>query len=167
MGASWTQLGASWAALGRSWEALGRLLAALGPLLAALGAILERHAKIIKKSMPKMTDLGSQKGAQREPKSNPKPTKIEDKNRCEKNTSSRSSWGRLGTILGHFRSPPGVIFIYFSLDFKAFRENVCFSTNIVSRAVLSPTWPILGRFWPPKRLQDGSQKRPKTIEKTC
>jgi hypothetical protein len=135
--------------------------------LAALGAILERHQKIIKKSMPKMTDFGSQKGAQREPKSNPKPTKIEDKNRCEKNTSSRSSWSRLGAILGHFGSPLGVIFIDFSLVFKAFRENSRFSKNIVSRAVLSPTWLILGRFWPPKRLQDELQKRPKTIKKSC
>ena len=61
-------LGSSWAALGRSWEALGRLFGALGPLLAALGAILERHEKINKKTMPKMIDLGSQKGAQREQK---------------------------------------------------------------------------------------------------
>ena len=136
-------------------NALGRLLGALALLLAALGAILDRHAKIIKKSMPKMTDFGSQKGAQREPKSTPKPTKFEDKNRCEKNTSSRSSWSRLGAILGHFGSPLGVIFIDFSLVFKNFRENSRFSKNIVSRAVLSPTWIILGRFWPPKRLQDG------------
>ena len=112
-----------------------------------------------------MTDFGSQKGAQREPKSTPKRTKIEDKNRCEKNTSSRSSWGRLGAILGHFGSPLGVIFIDFLLVFKAFRENSRFSKNSVSRAVLSPTWPILGRFWPPKRLQDAPQERPKTIKK--
>ena len=97
-----------------------------------------------------MTDFGSQKGAQREPKSNPKPTKIEDKNRCEQNTSSRSSWSRLGTILGHFGSPLGVIFVDFAGVFKGFRENSRFSKNIVSRAVLSPTWPVLGRFWPPK-----------------
>ena len=84
LGHSWAALGRSWAALGRSWEALGRLLAALGLLLAALEAILERRTKICKTSMPKMTDLGSQKGAKREPKSNPKRTKIEDKNRCEK-----------------------------------------------------------------------------------
>ena len=145
---------------------LGLLLAALGLLLAALGAILERHAKIIKKSMPKMTDLGSQKGAQREPKSNPKPTKIEDKNRCEKRTEPKPSWNRFGAILGRFGSPLGVIFIDFSLVFKAFRENSRFSKNSVSRAVLSPTWPILGRFWPPKSSLFRTQKRPKTDQKT-
>ena len=59
------------------------------------GAILERHAKIIKKSMPKMIHFGSQKGAQREPKSTPKPTKIEDKNPCEKT----SLQDRLGAVL--------------------------------------------------------------------
>ena len=76
-----------------------------------------------------MTDFGSQKGAQREPKSNPKPTKIEDKNRCEKNTSSRSSWGRFGAILGHFGSPLGVIFLDFALVFKGFRENHVFEED--------------------------------------
>ena len=153
LGRSWASLGRSWAPLGRSWAALGRSRAPLGPLLGALGellggswqlltalgAISERHAKIIQKSMPKMTDFGSQKAAQREPKSNPKPTKIEDKNRCEKNTSSRSSWSRLGAILGHFVTALGVIFIDFSLVFKAFREFSRFSKNSVSRAVLSPT----------------------------
>ena len=174
MGASWVLFECSWSLFGLVLVALGALLGALGrllggswELLAALGAILERHQKIIKKSMPKMTDFGSQKGAQREPKSSPKPTKIEDKNRCEKNTSSRSSWSRLGAILGHFGSPLGVIFIDFSFVFKAFRENSRFSKNIVSRAVLSPTWPILGRFWPPKSLQDRPQKRSKTIKKSC
>ena len=146
--------------LGGSWGALGRLLA-------ALGAILEKHQKNNQKTMPKVTDVGSQKGSQREPKSNPKPTKIEDKNRCEKNTSSRSSWGRFGAILDHFGSPLGVIFVDFALVFKGFHENSRFSKNIVSRAVLSPTWPILGRFWPPKRLQDAPQERPKTIKKRC
>ena len=142
-------------------------MGALGALLAALGAILERHEKIIKKMMPKMTNLGSQKGAQREPKSDPKPTKIEDKNRCEKITEIRPSWNRFGAILGRFGSPLGVIFIDFSLVFKAFRENSRFSKKIVSRAVLSPTWPILGRFWPPKSLQNGPQERSKTIKKSC
>ena len=117
------------------------------------------------KSTPKMTDLGSQKGAQREPKSNPKPTKIEDKNRCKKNTSSRSSWSCLGAILGHFGSPLGVMFIDFSLVFKAFRENSRFSKNVASRAVLDRTWPDLGRFWLPKWLQNGSQNGAKNDKK--
>ena len=163
LGSLFGALGALLAALGPLLGALGGLLGGSWGLLAALGAILERHQKIIKKSMPKMTDFGSQKGAQREPKSNPKPTKIEDKNRCEKNTSSRSSWSRLGAILGHFGGHLGSQKSSETVCFKAFRENSRFSKNSVSRAVLSPTWPILGRFWPPKRLQDGSQKRPKTI----
>ena len=116
-------LGRSWAPLGPLLGALGELLGGSWQLLTALGAISERHAKIIKTSMPKMTDFGSQKGAQREPKSNPKPTKIEDKNRCEKNTSSRSSWSRLGAILGHFGSPLGVMFIDFLLVLKPVVKN--------------------------------------------
>ena len=99
LGHSWGALGRSWVALGRSWEALGRLLGALGLFLAALGAILERHAKIIKKSMPKMIDLGSQKPPKMAPKSNPKATKNRCKKRSEKNIELRPPWGCLGAIL--------------------------------------------------------------------
>ena len=45
--------------------------------------------------MPKMSDLGSQKGAQREPKSDPKPTKIEDKIDAKKTPLQ----DRLGAVL--------------------------------------------------------------------
>ena len=124
-------LGRSWAPLGPLLGALGELLGGSWQLLTALGAISERHAKIINKSMPKMIDFGSQKGAQREPKSNPKPTKIEDKNRCEKRTDIRPSWKRFGAILARFGSPLGVVFIDFSLDFKAFREHSLFSKNVI------------------------------------
>ena len=72
--------GGSWAALGRSWAALASLLSALGALLAALGPLLERHAKIIEKSMPKMTDLSSQKHPKMTPTSDPKRSKIDAKN---------------------------------------------------------------------------------------
>ena len=116
--------------------------------------------------MPKITDFGSQKDAQREPKSDPKPTKIENKNRYEKKRCSRPSWGCLGAILGRFVTALGLIFIDFLLVFKAFREKSLFSKNIVSRPVLSPTWPILDRFWPPKWLQHGSQNESKTIKKS-
>ena len=153
LGASWAPLGASWAALGanfallarswpllgRSWPLLGRSWDALGTLLAALGAILDKHQQINQKTTPKMSNFGSQKGARREPKSNKKPTKIEHKNRCEKNTSSRSSWSRLGAILGHFGGRLGSQKSYETVCFKAFRENSRFSKNSVSRAVLSPT----------------------------
>ena len=111
-----------------------------------------------------MTDLGSQKRPQMAPKSDLKPTKNRCKKRSEQRTEIRPSWDRLGAVLGRFVTALGVIFIDFSLDFKDFREDSLFSKNTVSRAVLSPTWPILGRFWPPKRLQDGAQKRPKTIQ---
>jgi len=107
LGALGLLLGRPGAPLGPVLGALGGSWGALGELLAALGTILERSTKIIQKWMPKMTDLGSQKGAQREPKSNPKLTKIDDKNRCEKNTSSRSSWSRLGAILGDLGSHLG------------------------------------------------------------
>ena len=50
LGALLAAVGGSLAALGHSWAALGRSWGALGPLL-------KRCAKIIKKSMPKMTDL--------------------------------------------------------------------------------------------------------------
>ena len=87
LGRSWVTFWRPWGSLGRSWAALGRSWEALGRLLAALGAILERHAKINEKSMPKITDFGSLRAPFWEPKSDPRPTKIEDKNRCEKNTS--------------------------------------------------------------------------------
>ena len=80
----------------------------------------------------------------------------------EKNTQIKSSWGRFGAILGRFVIGLGVIFIDFSLVFKAFRENSLFSKNIAPRAVLSPTWPDLGRFWCPKWSQNGTRKRPKS-----
>ena len=87
------------------------------------------------------------KGSQ---KPNPKPTKIEEKNRCEKNTSSRPSWSRLGTILGRFGTDLGVMFIDLSLVFKAFRENQRFSKNITSRAVLDRSKADFGPTWLPK-----------------
>ena len=59
-----------------------------------------------------------------------------------KKTSSRPSWSRLGRILGRFETALGLMFIDLSLVFKAFRENSRFSKNRVSRAVLSPTWPV-------------------------
>ena len=93
---SWGSLGALLAALGRSWETLGGLLAALGTLLAALGAILERHAKIIQKSIPKITDLGSKTGAQKKPKSDPNELKSKTKIDAKK----KDLQDRLEAVLG-------------------------------------------------------------------
>ena len=107
LGPSWAALGAVLGALGAVLAALGGLLGALGPLLGgswpllgALGAILERHEKIIQKSMPKMTDLGSQKRPNMAPKSDQKATKNRCKKRSEQSIELRPSWGRLGAILG-------------------------------------------------------------------
>ena len=118
-GCSWMPFGCFLGPFLASW-------AALGPLLAALGTILERHAKIMQKSMPKMTDLDSQKGGQREAKSKKKRIKIEDKNRYEKNTSSRSPCSRFGMILGCFLTALELKNVDFSLVFKRFRENSLF-----------------------------------------
>ena len=82
-----------------------------------------------------------------------------------KKNEIRPSWGCLGAILGHFRSPLGVIFVDLSLVFKAFRENSLFSKNIVSRAVLGPTWHDLGRFWLPFWHPFGTQDGQKTMLK--
>ena len=163
LGRSWPHLGRSWAALGRSWGALGRSWEALGPSWAALGTTCKNHPKIDAKN----DRLGLPKASQMAPTSDQKTIKNRCKKRSENRTEKRPSWNRLGAILGRFGSPLGVIFIDFSLVFKAFREKSIFSKNIVSRAVLSPTWPILGRFWPPKCLQNGSQNGSKTIKKTC
>ena len=55
-------------------------------LLGALGPLLGRHTKIIKKSMPKMTGLDSQKPPKMTPKSHQKAIKNRCKKRCEKRT---------------------------------------------------------------------------------
>ena len=127
-------LGLSGGDLGRSWTALGRSWAALGHSWALLGRSWHDTKKSLKNIMKKMTDLGSQNGAQREPKR----TKIDHKNQCEKNISSRPSWSRLGTILGRFGTDLGVILIDLSFVFKAFRENQRFSNKYNFKIRLGP-----------------------------
>jgi len=46
-----------------------------------------------------------------------------------------------------------------------FRENYRFSKNSVSKAVLSPTWTILGRFCDDFGSKNAPQKHPKTTKK--
>jgi hypothetical protein len=173
LGASWGLLGTSWRPLGASWAPLGGLLGPLGRLLEPLGALLEplrttckNHVKIDAKNDRFGPPNGRQKGSQSGPKSDQKSIKNQCKKRSEKNTSARSSWHRLWTILGCFVTALGVIFIDFILVFKAFRENSLFSKIIVSRAILSPTWPILGRFWAPKMPHVGTPKRLQSDQKT-
>ena len=59
--------------------------------------------------------------------------------------------------MGRFGSPLGLKNYDFYMVVKGFRENSLFAKNIVSRAVLDPTWHDLGRFW----LPFGALKRAK------
>ena len=61
----------------------------------------------------------------------------------------------------------GVIFIDFSLVFKAFREHQRFCQNTVSGTVLDPTWLDLTRFWLPKWSQNESQNGTQNDQKSC
>ena len=112
LGLSWPLLGRSWSFLGRSWAALGRSVAAFARLLATLGPLLGRSWNDIQKSPKsrcnKKTYFGFQKGSQREPKSSPKRTNIDDKKRYEKNTSPRTFWSRFATILDRFVTTLGL-----------------------------------------------------------
>ena len=88
-GGSGGVLGASWSVLGRSWGSLGRSWGGLGGLLGALGPPLERHAKILKTSVLKMTHLGSPKSPKMAPQTVQEATKIRYKKRSEKRTEIR------------------------------------------------------------------------------
>ena len=149
------------AALGCSWAALDGSWGALGPLLAALGAILGRHVKIDEKSMPKMTDFGSPKAPQMAPKSDQKATKNRCKKRSEKRTEIRSSWGRLGTILGRFGSPLGVMFVDFSCVLKVFVKIYFFYKNPFQE----PSWDQLGTILIDFGSLLGTFLAPKTVQK--
>ena len=165
---SWGSLGASWGSLGASWAPLGHLLGHLGGLLGLFRLTYKNHLLKIDAQNDR---FGPPKASQKPPKMTPKSYQKAIKNHCkkrmEKNTSSRSSWHRFGTILGRFVTALGVIFIDFLLVFKAFREKSLFAKNIVSRRVLSPTWPILDRFWPPNAPNMGPKTDSKTIKKSC
>ena len=132
LGALWPLLGLSWPPLGRSWALLGGSWEALGRSWGDLGATCKNHQKIDAKNdrfgVPKASQNGTKIGPQTDKKSMQKTKR--------KKNEIRPSWDRLGAILGCFVTALGVIFIDFSLDFKAFRENSLFSKNIVSRAVL-------------------------------
>ena len=149
LGGSWRLLDRSWPLLGRSWNNM------------------QKPSKNRYQQLPILAPKGVPNGTQIDPKTDPKRTKIDDKNRCEKNTSSRPSWSRLGRILSRFVSDPGVIFIDFSFVFKAFREHRRFSKNITSRVVLDRSEPDFGPTWRPKWLPNGSQNGSKTIKKSC
>ena len=94
LGSIFGRFGGSWGAFGGSWEGSWRLLGGLGRLLGRLGsawAVLSENNALVSASgavsvliwVPK----GGQDGAQMGPKSDPRRTKIEDKNEVEKRSS--------------------------------------------------------------------------------
>ena len=93
LGGSWGVLRGSGGVRGASWEALGRSWSGLGGHLVARRFLTDFGSDL-------GVVLGAQKGAKREPKRDQKRTKIEGKNDDEKRSSSRSSWSRLGAVLG-------------------------------------------------------------------
>ena len=157
----WCLLGASWWLLGAFWMPLGRSWGALGALLGGLGAVWGHRSLFGRFLVRFLLQLGSKKAPQKRPKWSPKPIKIEDKFRHRKRTSSRPSWGRLGAILGHFRSPLGSQILIFQLFFHAFREN-CFQTI----SLQEPSWTELGPTWIDFGTQNGAKMAPKSDPKT-
>ena len=84
-------LGGSFGGLGGSWAALGRLLGGLEAVLDRSWAALSRHGSfrvVLKPTVPaEPRHLGAQRGAKMRPKSDPRGTKIDDKNEVEKRSS--------------------------------------------------------------------------------
>ena len=109
---------------------LGGILGGLGDLLGGLGGLLG-HLGIpwvdFYRFKPNKARWGAELGSIWEPKMEPKSTKkrtrIEDKNQDKKIRSLRSSWSRLGSILGRLVCRLGVIFNGFVLVFILFRGN--------------------------------------------
>ena len=95
LGGSWGVLGASWGRLGPSWVVRVVLSSTRWAEPRHLGRFWD----------PK----GGQDGAKMEPKSDSRWTKIEDKNDVEKRRSWRSSWSRLGSVLGRLECRLGVV----------------------------------------------------------
>ena len=81
-----------------------------------------------------------------EPKCDPRGTKIEDKNEDEKRRFRRSSWSRLGSILGRLGCRLGVI-VVLSLERVLDFEKSRLWRKKTSRDDLRS---ILGRFGSPK-----------------
>ena len=94
--------------------------------------------------------LGAQKGPKMEPKCDPRGTKIEDKSDDEKRKFRRSSWSRLGSILGRLGCRLGVIFLILAGVLQWFLKNHVFE-KIRCQEV---TWADLGSIW-------GGQEAPK------
>ena len=91
-------LGGFFGTLGRSWVPIGRLLEHLGDPWVDFCRFRLNKAERRVRTWPIW-------GPKMEPKIDPKPTKIEDKNNEENESLSKTvlerSWGHLGPILGH------------------------------------------------------------------
>ena len=84
------------------------------------------------------------------PKWDPRRTKIEDKNEDEKRKFRRSSWSRLGSILGRLGCRLGVICLILAGILQWFVKNHVFE-KIRCQDV---TWADLGPIWGAKRVQN-------------
>ena len=107
---SWGVLGASWGILRPSWSSW-----------VVLGHFQDSKA-------PRAAAFGRPRGAKMKSKSDPRRTKIEDKNEDEKRSSWRSSWSRLGAILARFGvvlGAPGGPNSYCGCSGARFVENRC------------------------------------------
>ena len=133
-----------------------------GPCACSWLMRMQHNQKNRCKKSQKRTPKASQKPPKMTPKSDQKTTKNRCKKRSEKRSEIRPSWGCLGAILGHFRSPLGVIFVDFSLVFKAFRENSLFS----KKSFQEPSWTELGSICVDFCLPNGSKMAPKTDQKS-
>ena len=122
LGGSWGVLGASWGRLGPLWVVKGHFGASKVGWAAA---------------------FGPPKEGQDEAKSDPEEIKIDDKNEVEKRCSWRSSWSRLGSILGRLGNPgkaPDTTPADISWKFT-------FLKNKASRGDLDRSWADLRSIW--------------------
>jgi hypothetical protein len=114
-------------------------------------------------------DFEVQKAPQKGPKWSQERTKIEHKIQHKTKRLSRSSWIRLGPVLGRFGVDLGVKNSENPLVFKGFRENHVFEEDKAWKAILDGTWVELdaqkGPKWVPNRSQNGSNIASKNYEK--
>ena len=129
--ASWAVLAASWGVFGASWAVLGR------------------HGSIFVVLSSTRWGSGTQLAPKRDPSWQPeweqKRTKIDVKNEDEKRQSLRSSWSRLGSILGRSWVPSWGQNRALALGGARFFENRLFEGNGGSRGDLGRSWVDLGR----------------------
>ena len=116
-----------------------------------------------------MTDLGLHMVAKRGPKAVQNRTKNRSKINAKNEAKKTPLQDRPGTVCGRSLAVlwpllgSFLLILYWFL--KLFVKIHVFSTIIVSRAILSPTWPILGRFWAPKTPHVGTPKRLQSDQK--